>query len=164
MIQIVCINSFPSFSSALMPVTREQIVKEARTWAGTPWQHQQSLKGYGTDCVGFIAGVARETGAVPDVEFQSDYRRNENGEEMVRLFRKYLDIIDWHDALPGDVFVVRYNAEYWHCMIVTSRDDSFPELEFTVIEAGRDCVCEHRIDSSTKRRIHSCYRLREIQD
>jgi cell wall-associated NlpC family hydrolase len=145
-------------------VTRQQVVDEARSWIGTPWQHQQSTKGLGTDCVGFIAGVARETGAVSDVEFQNDYRMNENGAEMVRLFRAYLDPIDWRDARAGDVFVVRFNDDYWHCLIVTSRDDSNLELEFTCIEAGRDGVSEHRIDGSLKRRIHSCYRLRGILD
>ncbi len=32
--------------------TREDIVRAARGWIGTPYRHQASLKGVGTDCLG----------------------------------------------------------------------------------------------------------------
>jgi NlpC/P60 family putative phage cell wall peptidase len=37
----------------------ERIVAEARTWAGTPYRHQASLKGVGCDCLGLLRGVWR---------------------------------------------------------------------------------------------------------
>ena len=39
---------------------REEIVRLAREWIGTPYQHQASLKGVGADCLGFLRGVWRE--------------------------------------------------------------------------------------------------------
>jgi hypothetical protein len=38
--------------------TRDAVIAEARSWLGTPWHHQASLKGVGCDCIGFIRGVA----------------------------------------------------------------------------------------------------------
>ena len=32
----------------------------ARGWIGTPYHHQASLKGVGTDCLGLVRGVYRE--------------------------------------------------------------------------------------------------------
>lgn len=144
--------------------TREAIVNEARTWLGTPFQDQGRLKGKngGVDCVNFVAEVAKATNAVSDVEFENNYRRSTNGETMVKLFRQYMTPIERKDAQPGDTFVVRYSAGHWHCMIVTEREENL-ETEFRVIEAGRNGVAEHRIDSSVKRRIHSAYRVKGIQ-
>ena len=41
-------------------ITRARIVMIARTWAGTPYHHQASTKGVGTDCLGLVRGVYRE--------------------------------------------------------------------------------------------------------
>ena len=38
----------------------DQVVAAARDWIGTPYQHQASLKGAGTDCLGLLRGVWRE--------------------------------------------------------------------------------------------------------
>lgn len=35
------------------------IVAEARAWIGTPYHHQESLKGVGCDCLGLLRGVWR---------------------------------------------------------------------------------------------------------
>lgn len=39
---------------------RDRVVAEARSWIGTPFLHQQSLKGVGVDCIGVILGVGRD--------------------------------------------------------------------------------------------------------
>jgi cell wall-associated NlpC family hydrolase len=39
---------------------RTHIVALAREWLGTPYHHQASLKGVGTDCVGLVRGIWRE--------------------------------------------------------------------------------------------------------
>ncbi len=38
-------------------VQAERIVAEARTWIGTPYQHQASCRGVGADCLGLVRGV-----------------------------------------------------------------------------------------------------------
>jgi NlpC/P60 family putative phage cell wall peptidase len=43
------------------------VLEQARTWLGTPFVPEASLRGIGTDCVGLIEGIARELGlACPD--------------------------------------------------------------------------------------------------
>lgn len=42
--------------------TAADVVAEARSWKGTPFVWQASLKGVGADCKGLIWGVARELG------------------------------------------------------------------------------------------------------
>ena len=48
-------------------ITQQQIAAAARGWCGTPYAHQASLKGTGTDCLGLVRGVWREVmGAEPE--------------------------------------------------------------------------------------------------
>jgi NlpC/P60 family putative phage cell wall peptidase len=42
-----------------MTVSRTKIVQEARLWIGTPYRHQQSVRGSGCDCLGLVRGVWR---------------------------------------------------------------------------------------------------------
>jgi cell wall-associated NlpC family hydrolase len=141
--------------------TRNDIVEAARSLQGMQWLHQGRNE-EGSDCVGFVALVAQKSGAVPDIEFENNYRRRSDGETMVRLFREYCDPIEWRDAQPGDFMVVKYRETHWHCMIVSKREENL-ETEFYVIEAGRDGVTvDHRIDWAIKRRIHSAYQVRNL--
>ena len=39
-----------------------EIVAEARSWLGTPWHYQASVKGVGTDCTGVVRGVGNALG------------------------------------------------------------------------------------------------------
>ncbi len=41
-------------------ITSSAIVAAARLWLGTPYRHQASLRGVGTDCLGLVRGVWRE--------------------------------------------------------------------------------------------------------
>ena len=38
----------------------QRIVAAARGWIGTPYVHQASVKGAGTDCLGLVRGIWRE--------------------------------------------------------------------------------------------------------
>ncbi len=45
-----------------------KVVELARGWIGTPYHHQGSLKGAGTDCLGLMRGLWRELyGAEPEL-------------------------------------------------------------------------------------------------
>ena len=46
----------------------EEIVAAARSWIGTPYRHQASLKGVGCDCLGLVRGVGRTTQAEQRLE------------------------------------------------------------------------------------------------
>ena len=52
---------------------RAEIVRAARSWIGTPYRHQASLKGVGCDCLGLLRGVWREVvGAEPEARLLAD--------------------------------------------------------------------------------------------
>lgn len=47
--------------------TYRKVCNSARGWIGTPYHHQQSVKGAGCDCLGLLRGVYREVvGAEPE--------------------------------------------------------------------------------------------------
>jgi hypothetical protein len=46
----------------LLVVRRSDIIAEARSWIGTPYAHQASVKGIGCDCLGLVRGVWRVNG------------------------------------------------------------------------------------------------------
>ena len=49
---------------------RKEIINEAVTWMGTPWQHQACVKNVAVDCAMFVAGVARNIGLVTEKEMK----------------------------------------------------------------------------------------------
>lgn len=52
-----------------MTATIDDVVREARTWIGTPFVHQHRARGHAVDCAGLLIGVARGLGLVaPDFD------------------------------------------------------------------------------------------------
>jgi NlpC/P60 family putative phage cell wall peptidase len=104
--------------------SRQDVVKEALSWEGTPYHHQAHLKNVGVDCAGLITGVyGAITGTQPVLPKYSPRWAEANTNEMLLLHaRKYL--IERHDGIwePGDVLVFRVkNAlSAKHCGIVTA--------------------------------------------
>jgi NlpC/P60 family putative phage cell wall peptidase len=91
--------------------TREAIVAAARGFLGTPYHHQASCIGVGTDCLGLIRGVWRELYG-PEPEAMPAYTRdwgNATGSEMLlEVGCRHLKRLDAADAAqPGDVLVFR---------------------------------------------------------
>ncbi len=87
------------------------VVTAARTWIGTPYRHQASLKGVGADCLGLIRGVWRDIYNV-EPEAPPAYSRNwaEAGAEDTLLYaaERHLTRAERKDILPGDVLLFRY--------------------------------------------------------
>jgi cell wall-associated NlpC family hydrolase len=148
-----------------MSVTRQQIVETARSYVGTPYQHQGRLRGVGVDCVGLLVCVARDLG-VSKFDFRA-YRRIPDGAQLLAALDQELERLDdWRDARAGDVLVERVTERMpQHCMIVSERIESEFGVEWTVIHARAPYgVIEHRLDPWHVRRIHSAYRVRDVVD
>jgi NlpC/P60 family putative phage cell wall peptidase len=108
-----------------MPLTRDSIVSEARSWVGTPYRHQASLKGVGCDCLGLVRGVWRSlVGDEPETAppYSRDWAESSGEEALANAARKHLIEIDPAAFLPGDVLLFRYAPRYpaKHAAIVTS--------------------------------------------
>ena len=103
---------------------QDRIVMEARSWIGTPYRHQASLKGVGCDCLGLLRGVWREVmGQEPELPppYSPDWAEA-GADTLVAAARRYLVEIDRHEILPGDVLLFRWrdNLPAKHCAVATS--------------------------------------------
>ncbi|MEJ8573115.1 NlpC/P60 family protein [Microbaculum marinum] len=96
--------------SGLQATTRAAIVAEARSWIGTPYRHQASLKGAGCDCFGLVRGVWRAFhGAEPEEvpPYSRDWGSVSGKETLIETARRHMIEIDPGAMLPGDVLVFR---------------------------------------------------------
>ena len=109
------------------PVTRAAIVGEARSWIGTPYRHQASLKGVGCDCLGLVRGVWRallgdEPEALP--AYTPDWAEARGEETLAAAGERHLLPVDRHAAEPGDVILFRWreNLPAKHAGILVEAD------------------------------------------
>ena len=85
-----------------------RVVAEARAWIGTPYVHQASVPGAGTDCLGLLRGVWRaviggEPEAVP--AYTADW--GEGGGREVLMSAAVRWLVPSAVAQPGDVLLFR---------------------------------------------------------
>ena len=100
------------------------IVLEARSWIGTPYRHQASLKGVGCDCLGLLRGVWRGVmGQEPELPppYSPDWAEA-GADTLVAAARRYLVEIERREIAPGDVLLFRWrdNLPAKHCAVATS--------------------------------------------
>ncbi|MBD9525578.1 NlpC/P60 family protein [Paracoccus sp. PAR01] len=87
------------------------IVAAARSWIGTPYVHQASAKGAGTDCLGLIRGIWREFhGAEPMVlpAYTPDWGETDDEELLIGGALRFLRPTS--DEAPGDVLIFRMRS------------------------------------------------------
>ncbi len=108
-------------------VTRAEIVRAARSWIGTPYRHQASLKGVGCDCLGLLIGVWREVtgedvGPLPP--YTPDWAEASGRETLAEGLAECLTAIDPKEAREGDIVLFRWRAHLpaKHCGILTAPD------------------------------------------
>lgn len=94
-------------------ITRARIVMIARTWAGTPYHHQASTKGVGTDCLGLVRGVWRELygdepATVPG--YSRDWAEASGRETLYDAARAHLTEVQRNDATAGDMLLFRWRS------------------------------------------------------
>lgn len=93
-----------------MSVRRDQIVALARSWIGTPYRHQGSAKGAGSDCLGLIRGVWRDLhGLEPEdvPAYSLDWSEPQRDEALWRAARRHMVEKPAVRMVPGDVLLFR---------------------------------------------------------
>jgi NlpC/P60 family putative phage cell wall peptidase len=108
-------------------ITRAAIVAEARSWVGTPYRHQASLKGVGCDCLGLIRGVWRAViGEEPEraPPYTPDWAEAAGNEPLAKAASKHMIGIDCAAFTAGDVLLFRWRAGLAakHAAIATTHD------------------------------------------
>ncbi len=94
----------------VMAVCRCEIVREARSWIGTPYHHQASCAGVGTDCLGLVRGVYRGVCGKDSEQpsaYSPDWGEASRHERLLEAASRNLRVGDVADPLPGDVLVFR---------------------------------------------------------
>lgn len=87
-----------------------QVIAEARRWIGTPYLHQASVRGAGTDCLGLLRGVWRAVlGDEPEPmpAYTEDWAEPTKDEVLLAAARRWLR--EKPDGQPafGDVLLFR---------------------------------------------------------
>lgn len=144
-----------------MSVTAQQIIDEARTWLGTPWQHQGSLKGVGADCAGFIEGVNINCGLLVRQAFAKDYRRREDGATMLHLLNELTEFSDSETRLAS-IIAFHDGREPSVPRHLAFASQILPHTTYIIHSSERMGVAEHRIDASWIKKIHSLWRIKGI--
>lgn len=87
------------------------IVTIARSWIGTPYLHQASVKGVGADCLGLLRGVWRECcdGTEPEVipAYTADWSEPQGEERLRDAAIRHLDPCDGAPLASGQVLLFR---------------------------------------------------------
>lgn len=137
-------------------VTKEEVLKVARTWINTPYRHQgRSRKG--VDCGGFLICLGRELG-VDLLEPSVEYSMSPDPQLILKglLDNCYL-IPNINNRQPGDIIHFSFAGEPRHVGLST---------DIGVIHswAKPKKVVEHRIDPVWEKRIINIYRPKAIID
>ncbi len=85
---------------------RQDIVAAARCWLGTPYVHQASAKGVGSDCLGLLRGVWREVmGQEPEQVpvYSMDWSEPQGEERMWVAARRHLVETVCEDLMAAQV-------------------------------------------------------------
>ncbi|WP_088348511.1 MULTISPECIES: NlpC/P60 family protein [Rhodomicrobium] len=138
---------------------RADIVALARSWLGTPYHHQASLKGVGCDCLGLVRGVYAEAFGRPaeaPPPYSRDWAEASGVETMLEAAARHLTRVNTADARPGDVLVFRLRpgAAAKHSAILTA-----PDRMIHAVEGAP--VCEICLSPWWRRRIAAAFRFPE---
>ena len=109
-------------------------VEIARGWIGTPYHHQASAKGVGTDCLGLVRGVWRELfGFEAEVPppYSADWAETSGLETMLCAAERHLARIPAGEADAGDVIIFRLRRGMVakHAALLTSKTAMIHAME-----------------------------------
>lgn len=145
-----------------MTGARADIVAQARCWIGTPYVHQQSVRGAGCDCLGLVRGLWREVhGAEPEAvpPYSADWAEPQRDEALWRAARRHLVEKPVAARAPGDaiLFRMRTGSVAKHLGIV-ARDAPVPSFIHAYTGHG---VVESPLSPPWARRIVACFAFPE---
>lgn len=141
-----------------MSVEPDRVVDLARGWLGTPYSHQASVKGVGTDCLGLIRGIWRELyGGEPEAlpAYTKDWSEPNRDEVLWRAAQCHMRELAPNLLSPGHVilFRMRHGSVAKHLGVVTQKPSG---LAFVHAYSGRG-VLESSLTRPWLRRVVSCF-------
>lgn len=139
---------------------RAAIVAEARSWIGTPYRHQASLKGIGCDCLGLVRGVWRHcVGTEPEAPppYAPDWAEARGDEALAAAGGRHLVAVDPDAFDAGDVLLFRWRDG---CV---AKHAAIASGEGTMIHAHDGAaVCEVALAAWWRRRLAFAFRFPKV--
>lgn len=132
--------------------TRQEVVREAHTWLGTPYHHQGRVKGVGVDCGMLLIEVFRDCGLVPDIDprpYPPDWHLHRDEERYLGWIRKYAAPVEIPQ--PGDIALFRFGRCISHGAIVVE----WPRVIHSYIRDG--CILADATAAPLAARLQSFY-------
>ncbi len=106
-------------------ITAARYIDEARRWIGTPYRPAGAHRGVGCNCLGFIAGAARDAGLVEMWRIFAPYEaiaRPETRTSLRRGLVRHLERKPHEAASEGDLMLFDRGAGPTHLALVTERN------------------------------------------
>jgi NlpC/P60 family putative phage cell wall peptidase len=99
------------------------VLTAARSWIGTPYVHQASLKGVGCDCLGLLRGLWRELyGEEPEEPppYSLDWAEATGAETLYMALKRHAREIRLSELAPGDLALFRMASRgpAKHCGVI----------------------------------------------
>lgn len=91
------------------------VVREARTWLGTPYRHQGSRKGVGCDCLGLVRGVWRALyGNEPEQPgpYAPDWAEAGGRDDLLSAARRHCRELAREEVSAGRLLIFRWRRGF----------------------------------------------------
>jgi NlpC/P60 family putative phage cell wall peptidase len=143
-------------------ITRDALVAEARSWIGTPYRHQASLKGVGCDCLGLIRGIWRGCiGDEPEAPppYAPDWAEARGEETLAEAALRHLVPVPCDAFRAGDVLLFRWRDG---CV---SKHIAMASSQAAMIHAHENAaVCEVALAPWWRRRLAYAFAFPGVTD
>ncbi len=102
---------------------RADVIAEARTWLGTPWQHQAAIKGDAVDCAMFLISVFQRAGVIGAFDprpYPRSWFVHQGEERFLNSMVSHFGCIEVppDEAVPGDIVMYKIGRCYAHGSIL----------------------------------------------
>lgn len=136
-------------------------IEEARSWIGTPWQHQARLKGIGVDCVGVVQ-KSYEKATGKKCEYEINYHRIPpigREERLEEILGVYFDKKEGKELERGDVMLFSFKNKLSNHVGIYTGDGNMVHAWLDVNK-----VVEMPMDDAWKRSVKVVYKLKEKEE
>jgi NlpC/P60 family putative phage cell wall peptidase len=143
-------------------VSRDALVTEARSWIGTRYRHQASVKGVGCDCLGLVRGVWRNCiGAEPEAPppYAPDWAEAGGADTLAAAALRHLVPIAPAQFGKGDVLLFR-----WRDGCVAKHAAIASSAESMIHAHDGAAVCEVAIAPWWRRRLAYAFAFPGVTD
>jgi hypothetical protein len=99
-----------------------KLTQIATEWIGTPWLHNQAVKGKGADCVGFLIGVGKEAGVISKSFTVENYHRIPRFNQIIKTLDSIENLQRVDSIKIGDILVIKFGNISCHVVMYYDED------------------------------------------